>query len=270
MTTRIIYPATTASNDHKGAVVFDTETGADSFYASGQSGTEVRADGNGGKLPRGYYARCKVRRVVIGPFSSRTKAVMAFARRDHDNAESDIPATAGNLKDGAPSIANGHKGQAFVVVRDSKGPQGDTLYLNVGHAGAYWTADASDATRFPTWRKARNQAEKHHGFTSPARLHEPKAAPVIPEGFEPSEKAESLKAIADRAAARLGIDSTIANRVAAAHAIADRFREDLDSTRMVESFERIGYTLHGSIDFSKGKPGAIKLFDNVRESFLYV
>ena len=61
-----------------------------SFYASGQAGTETRANGNGNVLERGYYAKL-VRKNgkthgTIGPFSTRKKAnenglIKAMAKR---------------------------------------------------------------------------------------------------------------------------------------------------------------------------------------------
>jgi hypothetical protein len=45
----------------------------DVFFASGQHGSEVRADGNGGRLPRGWYVNQDGFR--RGPFQSRAIAL---------------------------------------------------------------------------------------------------------------------------------------------------------------------------------------------------
>ena len=47
------------------------------FYASGARGNEVRADGSGGLLARGWYARVNGQR--HGPFSTEAKAKAAVA-----------------------------------------------------------------------------------------------------------------------------------------------------------------------------------------------
>ena len=52
------------------------------FYASGQQGPEVRADGRGGLLERGYYARYEGGRLV-GPVSCRSNAVSAAQIQRH-------------------------------------------------------------------------------------------------------------------------------------------------------------------------------------------
>lgn len=47
------------------------------FYASGQRGNEVRADGKGGVLARGWYAR--IYSALHGPFPTERKAKEAVA-----------------------------------------------------------------------------------------------------------------------------------------------------------------------------------------------
>lgn len=47
------------------------------FYASGQRGNEVRADGKGGLLARGWYAR--IYSALHGPFPTERKAKEAVA-----------------------------------------------------------------------------------------------------------------------------------------------------------------------------------------------
>lgn len=48
----------------------------ESFYASGQKGPEVRADGNGGLLTRGYYARVS-HFEMVGPHRTRNIGIDA-------------------------------------------------------------------------------------------------------------------------------------------------------------------------------------------------
>ena len=57
-------------NDNKGRV---HSGGFSSYYASGETGPEVRADGNGGRLPRGYYMQSDTAG-LFGPFGCRTDA----------------------------------------------------------------------------------------------------------------------------------------------------------------------------------------------------
>lgn len=56
-------------NDHEGRLVY---RGTETFYASGQRGNEVRSDGKGGNLARGYYALTPT--ALHGPFNSRAAA----------------------------------------------------------------------------------------------------------------------------------------------------------------------------------------------------
>jgi hypothetical protein len=66
-------------NDHKGRVRHDETLILDTFFASGKHGKEVRANGEGGKLERGYYARVHNpaygKAFLVGPFSCRSKAM---------------------------------------------------------------------------------------------------------------------------------------------------------------------------------------------------
>jgi len=62
-------------NDHKGKIRSDLDSFV-TFYASGKSGQEVRADGNGGTLPRGYYMRHDTAG-LFGPFGARMYAESA-------------------------------------------------------------------------------------------------------------------------------------------------------------------------------------------------
>ena len=64
-------------NDHKGKV--DTYPGIVTFYASGERGDEVRADGKGGVMARGYYGRDKAE-TLHGPFRCRRDADRAAYR----------------------------------------------------------------------------------------------------------------------------------------------------------------------------------------------
>lgn len=63
-------------NDNKGRVIVDSTLRIETFYASGARGKEVRADGTGGLLPRGYYAKAPATGLV-GPVSCRKGAVLA-------------------------------------------------------------------------------------------------------------------------------------------------------------------------------------------------
>jgi len=66
-------------NDHKGEVTHDTSLILMTFYASGKHGPEVRADGHGKQLARGYYVKCLAPvagdQFRLGPYSCRSKAM---------------------------------------------------------------------------------------------------------------------------------------------------------------------------------------------------
>lgn len=61
-------------NDHKG--IIEEPNGVRSLYASGQHGPEVRADGSGGLMARGYYGQPHKHHVWIGPFKTRVEAIL--------------------------------------------------------------------------------------------------------------------------------------------------------------------------------------------------
>ncbi len=63
-------------NDHKGRITHDGALGLDTFYASGAHGHEVRANGTGSTLTRGYYATTDLTG-SIGPFTCRKAAARA-------------------------------------------------------------------------------------------------------------------------------------------------------------------------------------------------
>lgn len=56
------------------------------FYASGNSGPDVRADGNGGALPRGYYRRMddgrNVERICDDAPLTKTQKIILLTARD--------------------------------------------------------------------------------------------------------------------------------------------------------------------------------------------
>ena len=59
------------------------------FYASGEKGKEVRADGKGGVMPRGWYAKTVTTRIhnggTFGPFKTKTEAnLIAFGTPRED------------------------------------------------------------------------------------------------------------------------------------------------------------------------------------------
>ena len=84
-------------NDHKGRVAHDIcGHTLESFYASGQRGPEVRADGRGGSLARGYYAAHAGGKV--GPFNTRSAAVEAgiTSLNEYINGPQDADASQGD------------------------------------------------------------------------------------------------------------------------------------------------------------------------------
>mgnify|MGYP006430033673 CR=1 FL=1 len=81
-------------NDHKGRIAHDIcGHTLESFYASGQRGPEVRADGRGGSLARGYYAAHAGE--TVGPFNTRNAALDAgiASLNEHVNGPRDAEPT---------------------------------------------------------------------------------------------------------------------------------------------------------------------------------
>lgn len=87
-----------ARDDHRGWQIHDEALGLETFYASGETGRAVRADGEGGLLARGFYGRTPL--VSTGPHSCRRHARLT-AFYDHQRAEAEAPAEANTATEGA-------------------------------------------------------------------------------------------------------------------------------------------------------------------------
>jgi len=60
-------------NDHKGFILHDSANMLTTFFASGSKGNEVRANGRGGRMARGYWASLNSG-PSIGPYTCRKAA----------------------------------------------------------------------------------------------------------------------------------------------------------------------------------------------------
>ncbi|UMY16638.1 hypothetical protein MMB17_18415 [Methylobacterium organophilum] len=120
--------------------------GATLFYASGNRGKSVKADGSGGVLARGWYRQADGAEPVEGPFPTKTAARHASSetssKRPADNAGAEIlgdPAAAAQAqKAAAPlgfirtDIPHGEKSYGLIVNKDGAGllaPPGSTVIV---------------------------------------------------------------------------------------------------------------------------------------------
>ena len=76
-------------NDKKGTVRHDNALELDTYFASGSKGHNVRADGRGGTLQRGYYGQTPTDGILAGPHTCRKDAMQQsyFVRRSRQRAK---------------------------------------------------------------------------------------------------------------------------------------------------------------------------------------